>query len=113
MESPHFRTHMFIWTILTDVRIHAQSFISKADYHQQKCINIYQHVDYLKIYIAYFEVTKDVGRCQDLFKSHPEDGSNIRCVLGKDWLPNEHILKLEMPFWKKGCVPKYKWSHCP
>ena len=42
----------------------------------QQCINIYKQADYLEMYSAYFEVTKDDGRCQDLFKSHPEYGPN-------------------------------------
>ena len=41
--------------------------------YQQKCINIYKQADYLEIDSAYFEVTKGYGRCQDLFKSHPEE----------------------------------------
>ena len=44
--------------------------------YQQKYINIYKQADYLEIDSAYVEVTKDYGRCQNLFKPHPENGSN-------------------------------------
>ena len=44
--------------------------------------------DYLQIYSACFEVTKDYGKWQDLSRSHPEDGPKLpvfTSVAGSDW----------------------------
>ena len=49
-----------------------------------------KQADYLEIYSACFEVTKDYGKCQDLSKAHPEDGPNW-CVLRGWLLLTEHF----------------------
>ena len=62
---------MFIGAIIPDVRINPQSFIY--------CLMFISQADYLELHSACFEVTKDHGTCQDLAKSHPEDGPNYKC----------------------------------
>ena len=94
MQATHLKMHMFIWAILSAIRINSQSFIS-ADI----CINVYNPGRLLRNIQCCFELAKDYGKCQDLSKSHDEDGphymwSNWLPAVGGGWLLIDNILKI-------------------